>query len=74
MSQTSIEAGFVVRLKSGGPLMTVSDEATEEGYVKCYWFKSESVLQQHLFHIETLQMEEDQEFLSQSNDEDDVPF
>lgn len=37
-----IEVGDVVRLKSGGPSMTVMD-ITPEGEVKCEWFSGDDV-------------------------------
>lgn len=35
-----ITIGSVVRLKSGGPLMTVVEENTNDGFVSCEWFTS----------------------------------
>jgi len=33
-----LEIGDVVRLKSGGPKMTVAKPEDEQGQVKCVWF------------------------------------
>ena len=51
MSAENLEVGDVVRLKSGGPRMTIQEfpinEGTgrpEEGIVTCVWFKEFEVL------------------------------
>jgi len=38
MSQEKIGKGDVVRLKSGGHVMTVAKDPDEEGDVLCVWF------------------------------------
>jgi uncharacterized protein YodC (DUF2158 family) len=35
---SSFKPGDVVRLKSGGPDMTVSSDGETKGYVNCVWF------------------------------------
>ena len=54
--------GDVVRLKSGGPEMTVSqypfktvDGGEHEGQVECTWFDSENRLKHKVFKVEELQ-------------------
>lgn len=42
MTDTELQAGDVVKLKSGGPLMTVAEAGlgTDKTGVKCTWFSS----------------------------------
>ena len=58
----SIKKGDVVRLKSGGPAMTVSeypamdiDKKVFVGKVECTWFKEGNQLTHALFNEETLE-------------------
>lgn len=58
-----IKKGDVVRLKSGGPNMTVSQYPVEtidkkiiDGMVECEWFNDERRLTHSLFDIETLEV------------------
>lgn len=68
----SIKKGDVVRLKSGGPAMTVSEYPVKEainknvivGKVECTWFKEGRQLTHALFNEETLEpvnMDQDEE-------------
>lgn len=67
----SIKKGDVVRLKSGGPAMTVSDYPVKDvdkkvnvGKVECTWFKEGRQLTHALFEEETLEpvnMDQDEE-------------
>ena len=36
--------GTIVRLKSGGPKMTVGSEATPGNYVNCQWFRGKELM------------------------------
>lgn len=47
------EPGKVVRLKSGGPDMTVEKDAYDPGHVYCQWFGGRK-LEQGEFPIESL--------------------
>lgn len=51
----SFQAGDVVQLKSGGPLMTVV-ETNDPGMVSCIWFNSENVVQEKAFSEDTLKI------------------
>lgn len=42
------KAGDVVRLKSGGPLMTVSGRKTNDGRIQCYYFAGAEAKDVHL--------------------------
>lgn len=55
--ESAFEAGDVVQLPSGGPLMTVTDsrELTKRDYVFCVWFDKEDHLQHTDFPAEILQ-------------------
>ena len=58
---SDFEKGETVRLKSGGPTMTVSDTDTIKGEVKCNWF-SGAKRQKGRFEPEELErVEEDEE-------------
>lgn len=56
----NFKAGDVVRLKSGGPDMTITSIATEDymleskGDVSCQWFDDKRVLQSATFKPEVL--------------------
>ena len=56
----NFKAGDVVRLKSGGPDMTVASIATEDdfhcskGDVSCQWFDDKRTLQHAVFKPESL--------------------
>ncbi|MBY3306160.1 DUF2158 domain-containing protein [Rhizobium leguminosarum] len=46
MSIAKIEKGWVVQLKSGGPLMTVTEvDSDEDGKVYCQWFGDKNKLE-----------------------------
>ncbi|MBD8008758.1 YodC family protein [Acinetobacter pecorum] len=51
----SFNVGEVVQLKSGGPLMTVS-ETNDAGVVECTWFNSENNIQKQAFNQEMLKI------------------
>lgn len=46
----SIQAGMVVRLRSGGPLMTTAGESDSDSNVKCYWMSKDHTLQSAEFN------------------------
>jgi uncharacterized protein YodC (DUF2158 family) len=48
----NIEEGDVVRLKSGGPVMTVN--SVSDGYARCSWFNGDK-LERESFVIESLE-------------------
>jgi uncharacterized protein YodC (DUF2158 family) len=52
MAGESIQAGDRVQLKSGGPVMTVSD--VENQGVWCQWFDNHQTLQSGSFNIHML--------------------
>ena len=56
----NIEVGDLVRLKSGGPLMTVAstDEADTHG-VWCQWFRDDGTLESNYFKPPFLQPGDD---------------
>ena len=51
MTETEFQAGDVVKLKSGGPAMTVQDVGlgTENTGVKCIWFSSNDMKREEVF-------------------------
>lgn len=51
---SAINVGDTVRLKSGGPLMTVLKEDSQGRYV-CQWFVGGEKLEQGIFAAESLQ-------------------
>jgi uncharacterized protein YodC (DUF2158 family) len=53
-----IKKGDTVRLKSGGPLMTVED-ATYSDSVRCIWFDDKKQRQREEFDAETLKLDSD---------------
>lgn len=55
---TAFKPGDLVRLKSGGPKMTVSHR-TGENELCCIWFASEGKKQNDVFKGETLKLVED---------------
>ena len=54
MSENSFKVGDVVRLKSGGPLMTVQ-QATYADNIMCTWFGENNKRMSEGFHPRTLQ-------------------
>lgn len=56
-SMKDFNVGDIVKVKSGGPKMTV-DQITHKGEVSCTWF-SGSKMQTGYFHPETLQKVEE---------------
>jgi uncharacterized protein YodC (DUF2158 family) len=55
-----MEIGDVVRLKSGGPRMTVEIITTETAVVRCVWFDNEE-LKRGIFPAATLEDADDDE-------------
>jgi uncharacterized protein YodC (DUF2158 family) len=55
MSGPKFEVGDVVRLKSGGPLMTVQ-QATYADNIVCTWFGENNKRMSEGFHPRTLKM------------------
>jgi uncharacterized protein YodC (DUF2158 family) len=55
-----LKKGDVVRLKSGGPKMTVgmTGGATAEGSIECVWYDVVGKLNRDWFHAETLDVGE----------------
>jgi uncharacterized protein YodC (DUF2158 family) len=47
--------GDVVRLKSGGPKMTVQDQTAKVGHLVCQWFEGAKLLQ-GVFDEESLEI------------------
>jgi uncharacterized protein YodC (DUF2158 family) len=47
MDNNQLQVGAVVKLKSGGPLMTVQD-VLDSGKVNCVWFPHEDCEPMHL--------------------------
>ena len=54
MSDPKFQVGDVVRLKSGGPLMTVQ-QATYADSIMCTWFGEDNRRMSEGFHPRTLQ-------------------
>lgn len=57
MSESNFEVGDVVRLKSGGPLMTVQ-QAKYADNVMCTWFGENNKRLSEGFHPRTLKLED----------------
>lgn len=55
MSDNPFQVGDVVRLKSGGPLMTVQ-QATYADNIMCTWFGESNKRMSEGFHPRTLKM------------------
>lgn len=54
-----IEEGSVVRLKSGGKRMTVSEAWVEEGgteLARCIWMADDDTMQEHVVPVATLEL------------------
>ncbi len=51
---THITPGSTVRIKSGGPIMTVGGAGNNKNYVTCLWFKDDHGLAEHDFHVDAL--------------------
>ena len=60
----AIEEGDIVRLRSGGPPMSVQT-VTPDG-IECMWFDSDGRLQEKIFHPGTLQKNSDHDGVSGS--------
>jgi uncharacterized protein YodC (DUF2158 family) len=52
---SALRSGSLVRLRSGGPLMTVS--RMEDGQVNCVWYDWDGQMASASFPIDVLQME-----------------
>jgi uncharacterized protein YodC (DUF2158 family) len=50
------QIGMTVRLRSGGPLLTVNSIPNEKGYVLCVWFDKDRHLGREEFHLAALEM------------------
>lgn len=59
--------GDVVRLKSGGPKMTVA-EVTNDGYIDCEWFADEGPTYGWLFEPEMLEFVVDEDGFYDADD------
>ena len=62
----AFQVGSEVRLKSGGPVMTVEGPVTDvvgnpTGDLHCTWFDSKRVVQSDVFHPEMLEDASDKE-------------
>lgn len=55
---SDFEIGATVRLKSGGPVMTVSSKLSEKGSYNCVWFASDSEIKSQYFLAGTLKAAE----------------
>jgi uncharacterized protein YodC (DUF2158 family) len=53
----SFKIGDKVRLKSGGPIMTVAKETDPQGFVVCQWFH-DNILKENSFQEGVLQIDE----------------
>lgn len=63
-----LKIGDVVRLKSGGPWMTIESEPENEFLVECIWFpKPEARPDTHEFPLETLELRGDAETVDELN-------
>jgi uncharacterized protein YodC (DUF2158 family) len=51
-TNAELKAGDTVRLKSGGPLMTVTMIVDQE--IQCMWFDKKDERKQDFFHVATL--------------------
>lgn len=54
MTMQPLEVGDQVRLKSGGPVMTVS-KVHDVAKVTCDWFDEDKGVQSHIFPVKTLE-------------------
>lgn len=53
---TEWKSGDLVKLKSGGPLMTIqSKNANASSYFNCVWFDSDEKPNKESFHADTLE-------------------
>jgi uncharacterized protein YodC (DUF2158 family) len=55
--QSTFKVGDVVRMKSGGPRMTVVSEGGEQ--TGCQWFDEKKTLQSGRFHTQALELATD---------------
>jgi uncharacterized protein YodC (DUF2158 family) len=46
----NIADGDIVRLNSGGPLMTSSGCPNPLNYIKCFWFSEDQQIHEAMFH------------------------
>ena len=53
--------GDLVRLKSGGPIMTINTHSFETSLRQCVWFGEDDQIHSHDFHPDALNSEEDPE-------------
>lgn len=50
-----IEVGMLVRLRSGGPIISVNALADKMGYVSCVWFDKDWHVGFYSFHVSVLE-------------------
>lgn len=63
---TQFQPGALVRLRSGGPVMTIHDESAESGGVmRCRWFLADGNLKDENFWDHTLEAVPDNRWLDQ---------
>ncbi len=60
-----LKIGDTVRLKSGGPQMTVN--SIEDNVIKCQWFDGNN-LKEGVFHKDQLEVEPDEPYVGGFND------
>lgn len=47
----SFKNGDIVRLKSGGPWMTINELYNNDKYARCIWFDKDQKLQEETFSV-----------------------
>jgi uncharacterized protein YodC (DUF2158 family) len=54
MASEALKVGDVVKLKSGGPAMTVDDFAKDDKSAYCKWFSNDTKVESAFFAVEAL--------------------